>query len=875
MSLTGRPYKRSPSPHRSRQRLIRLWRAIFFPLTTRTKSRVLRLIRGMITVGVVFLVAGTISLVAIFAGVGRSLPDPDRLLERAVPQSTKIYDRAGKVLLYEIHGAEKRTLVKLEEIPKIVQQATVAAEDKNFYTHRGVALRSIFRAAIFDLLGRRIGSIVTGRPEGAGGASTITQQFAKNAILTSDRTLMRKIKGLILAYQIEKKFSKDQILQLYLNEIPYGSTSYGIESAAQTYFRKSVRDLDLAEAAILAAIPNAPTRLSPHGSHRDELVARQRYVLDQMVLQGMISRSDAEAAKRVPILERVQPKREAILAPHFVLWVKDQLASRYGDREVETGGLRVTTTLDARLQEIAETAVQDGMKKIEAAQGSNAALAALNPKTGEILAMVGSRDFFDDEHDGKVNVTLRPRQPGSSFKPIVYAASFIKGYTPTTVLFDVVTKFKTEIEGTYEPHDYDLKERGPVIVRSALAGSLNIPAVKMIYLTGIEHVLDLADAMGYGTLRDRSRFGLSLVLGGGEVKPLEHAAAFGVFATEGVRHEPVSILKVADPDGQVLEERQPSEGARVMDPEIARNISSILSDNDARAFVFGEKNYLTLGGRPVAAKTGTTNDFHDAWTVGYTPSLVAVVWTGNNNNKPMKRGADGSQIAAPIWNQFMRGALKDTPVEYFTAPAPLVTGKPILDGETAPTISVLLDRASGKRATSSTPSSQIEERRYASMHDTLYYINKDDPRGGAPTDPGTDPQFPFWETALQDWAARNNIAATNETPPTEFDDVHTPENTPSLQILGPADGATIDARSFVVTVNATSRRGVRRVEFKIDNEPAGSSSYAGGTPIVVQIIASIPRGFHSFTVTAFDDVDNNASASININVTADPPAPTP
>lgn len=822
----------------------------------------------MLVVGV-----GGLATVGMLAYFAKTLPDPSHLAFRSVAQSTKIYDRTGQSLLYDIHGDVRRTVIPLSDVPQNVINATIAVEDKNFYTHQGVAIKSIARAAFFNLFGTTIGRLVLRRSEGAGGASTLTQQLAKNAILTNERSLSRKLKEAFLSYRIEKRFSKDEILNLYFNEIPYGSVTYGIEAAAESFFGKHARNLDLAESALLAAVPRAPSRLSPYGNHTDELLKRWMYVLDLMVDQGMTSRADADAAKRVDILKRVKPKREAITAPHFVLYVKDLLTEQYGEDAVARGGLNVITTLDVSKQEAAEKAVSDGIANVEKSGGSNVALVALDPRTGEILALVGSRDYFDDAHDGQVNVVLRPRQPGSSMKPIVYAAAFAKGYTPNTVLFDAVTSFKTDVGKPYTPHNYDGAEHGPVTARTALAGSLNIPAVKMIYLAGISRVLDLADELGYTTLTDRSRFGLSLVLGGGEVKLLEHASAFGAFAADGIRHQPVAILKTTAADGTILYEHRSDEGRRVLDAEVARQISDILSDNAARAYIFGAQNHLTLADRPVAAKTGTTNDFHDAWAMGYVPSLVAGVWTGNNNNAEMKRGADGSKIAAPIWQQFLTDALKDAPVEGFVPPQVVITGKPILDGQPSNEVTARVDRISGKLATAYTPPGLVESRTYSvgGVHSELYYINKDDPRGPAPSNPLDDPQYQPWEEAVQRYAAARGAVGggVSVLPPTEFDDVHLPELSPTIAVINPLEGGTWTSRATNVDVSVSSPRfPLARLEVRIDGQLVGSSE-GQQTAVFITIPPTVTRGFHSLEVRAYDSVSNSGAAAVNVNLAAD------
>lgn len=819
----------------------------------RQKARKVLRILGIVCLVGFF--AGVLGVGLLFAWVSRDLPDPNRLLTRQVQKSTKIWDRSGGHLLYEIHGEQNRTLVELSEVSEVAVKAAIVSEDKNFYDHKGFQLKSLVRAALQSF--RR------GRVEGT---STITQQLIKNAILTNERALTRKAKELILSYQIENKFSKDEILKMYFNEIPYGSSSYGIQAAAHSYFGKSAKDLDAAEGALIAALTKAPSRLSPYGNNKEELLWWQRFILDDMAKQGYITHDEAEAAKAIDIIAKVKPRRDSIEAPHFVLHVKELLSEKYGEREVETGGLNVVTTLDYEKQKFAQESVTEGMEAVKTYGGSNAALLSLDPKTGHVLAMVGSADYFDVENDGNVNVTLRQRQPGSSFKPIVYAAAFEKGFTPDTVVFDVETDFPTDVGKPYHPRNYDLAEHGPVTFKKALAGSLNIPAVKALYLTGIDKAIDFAEKLGYGTLHDRSRFGLSLVLGGAEVRLVEHVAAYGAFAAEGEFHATTYILKVQSPDGTVLEEWKDEPAGKAMKLETARNINAILSDNAARAYVFGEKNYLTLPGRPVAAKTGTTNQFVDAWTMGYTPNLAAGVWVGNNDSTEMKSKADGSRVAAPIWQSYMKKALAGLPVETFNAPEPIVTGKPVLDGQ-AGEIVVKIDKFSGKLATEDTPPTAIEERVYRQAHDILHYVDKDDPRGPYPADAHEDPQYAAWENAVAAWATKNGWVTT-EAPPTEIDDVHHDEFSPIVSFEIPTDNTEIAVRSFPVRVSAGAPRGVKRVEFSLDGITlATSTSYPWEG--VVTLPSTYGRGFYTLRATAFDDVEHSGSQDITINVTSD------
>src|SRR3989344_4242393 len=577
-----------------------------------------------------------------------NLPDPNRLAERPVTESTKILDRNGK-LLYEVYGEVKRTLIPLSEVPGHTTDAIIAIEDKNFYQHRGISFTGIIRSFLRNIFtGSRVGG------------STITQQFVRNAVLTREKTYTRKIKEIVISLQLERRYEKDEILQLYLNEIPFGSNAYGIQAAAQTFFGKDAKDLTLVESAYLASMPQSTTYFSPYGPNREALDNRADTVLQLMYEQGYITEEQRNAAQNeIPNFTSVG---KGILAPHFVFYIQDLVAQKYGEISLREEGLKITTTLDLDLQTIGEEAVTKQVAINETKyKANNAALVAIDPRTGQILAMVGSRDYFNEEHDGAVNIAIRPLQPGSSFKPYVYATAFQEGMNPATMLMDVATNFGNFGGQDYVPQDNDGKERGPVSIRQALQGSLNIPAVKTLILTGIEDSIQTAEAMGITTLKDRSRFGPSLVLGGAGVKLLEHTAAYGVFATGGIFHETTAILKIEDKNGNILEEYKESKGKEVLSPQVAYLMNNILSDNESRVYIFGRNNFLTLPGRPVAAKTGTTQENKDNWTVGYTPQFVTGVWVGNNDRTPMSQSAFGSQTAAPIWQEFMRRALEEQP----------------------------------------------------------------------------------------------------------------------------------------------------------------------------------------------------------------------
>ena len=585
-----------------------------------------------------------IFVLGIFLYFAKDLPSPGKISNRFVAESTKIYDRTGDHLLYEIHGEEKRTQIAFSDIPETVKYSTIALEDQEFFSHRGIKLSSIIRAALADILNRKTTQ----------GGSTITQQFIKKAVLSDEKTFSRKIKEVILSIEVEQMFSKEEILGMYLNEIPYGSNAYGIEAAAQTFFGKHARELTLDEAALLSALPNAPTYYSPYGSHREALKIRQESALQKMADLGYITPEQAEEAKQVDIFKKLSPGLQNISATHFVMYIKEYLETKYGNKLLEQGGFKVYTTLDWEMQQIAERVVREGAEtNLKKYKAENSALVAINPNNGQILAMVGSKDYFDKNIDGQVNVAIRDRQPGSSFKPYVYLTAFEKGFTPETIIWDVDTDFSTDSGKKYNPKNYDGKNRGPVKMKEALAMSLNVPAVKTLYLAGVQESIETAKKMGITTLTKPDLYGLSLVLGGGEVKLVDHVAAFGVFATGGIKQDKTAILKTLDSKSNVLEQYKDDFGVRVVDEKYVAMIDYILSTNDLRAPVFGSNSPLNFSDRPVAAKTGTTNEWRDGWTIGYTRDLAAGVWTGNNDNSVMAEGADGVYVAAPIWRKFM------------------------------------------------------------------------------------------------------------------------------------------------------------------------------------------------------------------------------
>lgn len=576
----------------------------------------------------------------------------DGLYNRNIPQTSFIYDRTGEYVLYKMHGEENRIIISHDEIPDTIRIATIAAEDGAFYRHCGVDPLAILRALKKNIATNSISQ----------GGSTITQQLARNVFLSREKTIQRKIMEAVYAIKIERKYSKDEILDSYLNQVPYGSNAYGIEAAAETYFGKPAKELTLDEAAMLAVLTKAPTTYSPYGNQKDLLISRQKEILTRIAEDNLESRQAVANALKVDTLNKVVPFTQPIAAPHFVFYVIDQLEKQYGQKVLEESGLKIYTTLDWDKQQLAEQIIRDSSDDILKKYGaSNAALVAIDPQTGQILTMVGSKDYFSESIDGQVNVAISPRQPGSSFKPLVYAKAFEDGFQPDTLVLDAQTNFGPDGTGEdYIPRNYDGRFRGVISIRQALAGSLNIPAIKTLREVGLSDAIEMAHRLGITTLNEPERYGLSLVIGGGEVTLLDETSGFSVFANDGKRNPVDPILKIIDSKGSIIQ-KNTAPNMPVLDPQVARKINSILSDNRARAPIFGLNNKLFIPGRTVAAKTGTTQEFRDGWTVGFTPHIAVGVWVGNNNNQPMLPGSDGSFVAAPIWNQFMSQVIQEYP----------------------------------------------------------------------------------------------------------------------------------------------------------------------------------------------------------------------
>ncbi|NCN12036.1 penicillin-binding protein [Candidatus Kaiserbacteria bacterium] len=681
------------------------------------------------------------------------IPDLSAFEERRILQSTKIYDRTGEVLLYDLHQDVRRTIIPFEEMSRHIKNATVAIEDDQFYNHFGIDLKAIVRAALANF---QDGDLLGGQ-----GGSTITQQVIKNSILDRDKNLSRKVKEAILSIKLEQVLEKDEILAVYLNEVPYGGTIYGIEEASQAFFGKKAADLTLPEAAYLAAIPQAPTYLSPYGSHRDDLNHRKQLVLDRMRLNGFITIDEYEEAKATVV--EFQPQAvTGIRAPHFVMYVIEQLVKTYGEEVLTEQGFKVITTLDWELQKEAERIVAEKVViNTEKFNASNAGLVATDPKTGDLLVMVGSRDYFSDEVEGNFNIALAERQPGSAIKPFVYANAFRKGYLPSTILFDVPTQFSPQCEPwsrssespCYAPNNHNNKFLGPISMRNALAQSLNIPAVKTLYLAGIKNTVKFANDMGISTLTDPDRYGLTLVLGGGEVRLLDMTYAYGVFANNGIKAEPRYILKIEDNRGTIITEPEVKTN-RVVEENVAAMVSDILSDNVARTPLWGANSLINFSNRDVAAKSGSTNNFRDAWIMGYAPNIAVGAWCGNNNNDTM-RGLSGL-ITTPLWREFIDIALAKLPDENFPEPIINTQGiKPIIRGEYIDA-TLLLEIVQNQTQIINTEGGDSQNKLdlptlYNNIHSILYFVSKDDPLGGYPANPSMDPQYINWEYGVEEW----------------------------------------------------------------------------------------------------------------------------
>ena len=699
-----------------------------------------QIIKTLLTLSLsAFLVLGAIT---IFWISSFKVPTSESIRERRIIESTKIYDRTGKVLLYDTGDNVRRSIVSIEEISRNIKNATIAIEDREFYGHSGVKPTAFIRATLVNILSLNFSQ----------GGSTITQQVVKNSLLTSEKLISRKLKEWVLAIKLEQVATKDEILSMYLNEMPYGGVIYGVEEASGAFFNKKSKDVSLAEAAYLAALPKAPTFYSPYGKNKEKLEERKNLVLREMLRNNFITEEEYNQGIKEEVSFTVKGD-SSIKAPHFVFYVIEYLKKKYGDEIINSGGLRVTTSLNYDLQSIGEKIAYDyALENKKKFNAENISIVATDPKTGEILTMVGSRNYFDKEIDGAFNVSLAKRQPGSTIKPFVYAEAFYKGFSPETVVFDLKTQFSTMCapnnltmdNGCYAPDNYDNVFRGPITLRNALAQSINVPSVKVLYLAGLSESIRLARDMGIESLSNKGDYGLTLVLGGGEVTPLELTAGYGVFANNGIKTNITPVIEIKNKNGEILEKHDPKP-IQVLDKEIALKISSILSDNEARAPSFGQTSALYFSNRDVAVKTGTTNNYKDAWIMGYTPNIAVGSWAGNNDNTPMEKKVAGF-IVAPVWRAFMDQALAKIPDEQFEEP--LVGDK----SKTKPVLQGIWQ--GGILATSTSGVSTVS----GGVHSILNWVNKDDPNGSYPENPSVDPQFERWEYGVRIWAQDHGLS---------------------------------------------------------------------------------------------------------------------
>lgn len=799
-----------------------------------------------------FFGAGALLFALFFIGVGvfflwastLTMPTVDIIERQRESQSTKIYDRTGEVLLYDMYQDVRRTVVSLEDISDHLEHATIAIEDDGFYDHFGIEPLAIVRAVVRNL---QDGDLLGGQ-----GGSTITQQVVKNTLLVNEKKISRKLKEWVLAIKLERDLSKDEILELYLNEVPYGGTKYGIEEASQGFFGKSAGELSIAESAYLAALPQAPTYYSPYGNNTEALEERKNKVLSRMLELSYITQEEYEEARASTVSFRPVTSG-SIKAPHFVFYVIDQLTELYGkETDLAQANLTVITTLDWELQKEAERIVRErALENSEKYNATNASLMAIDPKTGGILVMVGSRDYFDEEIDGNYNIGLANRQPGSSFKPFAYAAALKKGYTTETVVYDVKTQFSTACDKTdfssngecYSPGNYDATFRGPMTFREALAQSVNVPAVKVVYLAGMKETIELAQAMGISTLDNWQRYGLTLVLGGGEVSLLEMTSAYGVFANEGVRHPHTGIKEIKTNNTTELYTVD-VEGTAVLDTEIARSITDMLSDNVARTPAFGGDSFLHFSEYDVAVKTGTTNDYRDAWIVGYTPNIAVGAWAGNNNNFPMEKKVAGF-IIAPMWNEFMQFYFEKYPDSpEFVDPQPIDPEiKPVLRGS----------KPFPPQASSSLPTQQ--------PHSLLHWVQKEDPRGPIPINPSSDPQYAYWEYGVLLWSATQGTVSIfdilrNEAGGDVFVTITEPRDDFIFR-----ENETVDV-SFSVLGTDT----IDRIEYYVDGRKIGTDTRKKQTFSFVPEDEGIEEGSHTFLLVVYTKENTSGGSSFDFRV---------
>ncbi len=829
------------------------------------------------------MVVGLFGTIIVFAYFSRELPDPTRLLERSFELSTRFYDRNDK-LIYEVFGDKNRTLVKLEEVNPYVTYATLSVEDSEFYLHKGYSIRGMARA---------LRNTFTG--EGLQGGSTLTQQVIKNTLLTQDRTIVRKIKEMILSLQLENKYSKDEIIQMYLNETPYGGQNYGIYSASKAYFNKLPKDLTVAESAYLAGLPQRPSYYSQFGANPEAGLERKDYVLYLMHERGWVagdskrhylSTEDYEAAKSEEL--RFETARVPLEAPHFVFYAKSYLVDLLGEDAVEKGGLKVKTSIDLDVQKLAQDTVTNELDKSANLNVWNGAMVVLDPKTGQILAMVGSKGYNLDpqpegcvsgtsgenscKFDPYVNVALSLRQPGSAIKPVTYASMLQQGYSAAYPFLDMPIAFEGSApDKPYEPENYDGIFRGVVSMRRSLANSLNIPAVEALKIGGIDNMIDLAEKMGISTFTDRDRYGLALTLGGGETRLLELTGAFSVFAAEGMYNKPTPIIEVLDSNGKVVYKAQ-HQSTRALDEGTAFLISDILSDNGARSDVFGSNSLLNIPGHTVAAKTGTTDDKRDNYAMGYTPFVVVGVWVGNSNNEKMNPYiASGISGASPIWNTFMKEYLKNKEDQKFNIPSNvekfevdrLTGGLPYDDFE----------KRSEWFVKGTEPTARSDWFQRLEICEIDGRIANEGCKDAGKTDEESfvriTAPYSEWQPAVDAWVKEKYKDDDKFFPPLmvsklEFDgDSVSNKDDVNVEIVGVKDGQSVPLK-FRLNVEISAYNDIKVVRIYMDDNKIAeddSSPYGYNFELSASDIGS-----HEFKATVTDEDGNKGEAKIRLNV---------
>jgi len=854
---------------------------------TKLKIHQLRLLTFLATSLLTAIVGGFVAVILIFAYFSRSLPSPDTLLERSYELSTKLYDRNGE-LIYEVFGEKNRTLVKLDAIATYVAQATIAVEDAEFYSHSGFSLRGYARA---------IKNTLTG--QGLQGGSTLTQQVIKNTLLTQDRTLTRKIKELILSLQLEQRYTKDEIIQMYLNETPYGGQNYGVYSAAKAYFNKDPKDLTIAESAYIAGLPQSPSVYSPYGRDPQAGLERKDYVLYLMNVRGWLGAdgkrhylSDDEYNKAKEQVLQFDAAKVAFKAPHFIFYVKDLLVKMYGEDVMERGGLRVKTSLDLKIQELAETIVNEEVSKAQKENVYNGSMVVLDTKTGQVLAMVGSKDYNADpapegcvsgkpgeegcKFDPYVNVATSNRQPGSAIKPITYATMLSQGYSAAFPFLDVRTVFPGANESTpYIPENYDGTFRGPMSMRKSLGNSLNIPAVKALSIVGVDNMIDMAEKMGITTFKERSRYGLALTLGGGETTLLELTGAYSTFSAEGVFRNPTPFIEIKDSNESLLYKWNDN-GKKVLTKEVAFLIWDMLSDDGARSDAFGAGSLLNIKNHRVAVKTGTTDDKRDNYAMGFTPQVTVGVWVGNSNNDKMNPYiASGISGATPIYNRFF--------TEYLNTNNIKIEDEKYLPGDNLEKIEV--DKISGMLPVKGFDTRQEwfikgnKPTAQSTWYKTLVVCEEDGNlvNESCSKDGDTDTKLyvkveserPEWQTGVDAWIKEHYNDDERYFPPTiktilEFadgkvsnkDDVH-------VEIVGVKDGDTVPL-IFRLNVEVSAYRDIDKVTIYMDDTKMTedtSRPYGYNFELKASDI-----GKHKFRVVATTENDNKDEDNLELNV---------